>query len=199
VSMLQYADDTLCIGEATIENLWVLKATLRGFEMASGLKVNFWKSCVLGVNLSQEFLGMASDFLNCRIGRTPFKYLGLPVGASSRKLATWEPMLDSIRCRLNSWRNKFVSFGGRIILINAVLNAIPIFYLSYMKMPMTVWRELVKIQRKFLWGGVSNRVKTCWVKWEDVCRPKKEAGLGIRDLRLVNKSLLAKWRWKLLF
>jgi hypothetical protein len=127
--MLQYADDTLCIGEATIENLWVLKATLRGFEMASGLKVNFWKSCVLGVNLSQEFLGMASDFLNCRIGRTPFKYLGLPVGASSRKLAMWEPMLDSIRCRLNSWRNKFVNFGGRIILINAVLNAIPIFYL----------------------------------------------------------------------
>ncbi|KAK2416870.1 hypothetical protein QL285_039222 [Trifolium repens] len=64
---------------------------------------------------------------------------------------------------------------------------------------MTVWRELVKIQRKFLWGSVSNRVKTCWVKCEDVCRLKKEAGLGIRDLRLVNKSLLAKWRWKLLF
>jgi hypothetical protein len=198
VSLLQYADDTLFIGEATIENLWVLKAIHRGFEMASGLKVNFSKSCILGVNLSQEFLGMASDFLNCRVGRTPFKYLGLPVGASSRKLATWEPMLDSIRSRLNSWRNKFVSFGGRIILINAVLNAIPIFYLSYMKMPKTVWRELVKIQRKFLWGGLSNGVKTCWVKWEDVCRPKMEAGLGIRDLRIVNNSLLAKWRWKLL-
>ncbi|MCH99969.1 LINE-1 reverse transcriptase like, partial [Trifolium medium] len=38
VSLLQYADDTLCIGEATTENLWVLKAILRGFEMASGLK-----------------------------------------------------------------------------------------------------------------------------------------------------------------
>jgi hypothetical protein len=36
------------------------------------------------------------------------------------------------------------------------------------------------------------------VKWDDLCRPKEEAGLGIRDLRLVNKSLLAKWRWKLL-
>jgi hypothetical protein len=36
------------------------------------------------------------------------------------------------------------------------------------------------------------------VKWDDICKPKKEAGLGIRDLRLVNLSLLAKWRWKLL-
>ncbi|MCI66012.1 LINE-1 reverse transcriptase like, partial [Trifolium medium] len=35
VSILQYADDTLCIGEATVENLWGVKAVLRGFEMAS--------------------------------------------------------------------------------------------------------------------------------------------------------------------
>jgi hypothetical protein len=145
VSLLQYADDTLCIGEATVGNLWTLKAVLRGFEMSSGLKVNFSKSCVIGVNTSIEFLGMASEFLNCRIGRTPFKYLGLPVGASPRNMSTWEPMLDSVRGRLGSWRNKYVSLGGRIVLINAVLNAVPIFYLSYMKMPLKVWRELVKI------------------------------------------------------
>jgi hypothetical protein len=36
------------------------------------------------------------------------------------------------------------------------------------------------------------------VKWDNICKPKKEAGLGIRDLRLVNISLLSKWRWKLL-
>ncbi|MCI73363.1 putative non-LTR retroelement reverse transcriptase, partial [Trifolium medium] len=29
-------------------------------------------------------------------------------------------------------------------------------------------------------------------------KKKDVAGLGIRDLRLVNVSLLAKWRWKLL-
>jgi hypothetical protein len=67
-----------------------------------------------------------------------------------------------------------------------------------MKMPMKVWKEVVKIQRTFLWGGLSKRNKTCWVSWEDICKPKKEGGLGIRDLRLVNISLLAKWRWKLL-
>jgi hypothetical protein len=41
ISHLQYADDTLCIGEPSIDNLWSLKAILRGFELASGLKVNF--------------------------------------------------------------------------------------------------------------------------------------------------------------
>ncbi|GAU46639.1 hypothetical protein TSUD_246650 [Trifolium subterraneum] len=51
---------------------------------------------------------MASDFLNCRIGKTPFKYLGLPVGANSRKMSTWEPMLDTIRGRLSSWSCKYI-------------------------------------------------------------------------------------------
>jgi hypothetical protein len=65
-----------------------LKAILRGFEMASGLKVNFFKSCIVGVNISNDFLGMASNFLNCRIGCTPFKYLGLMVGGNPRSLST---------------------------------------------------------------------------------------------------------------
>ncbi|PNY10996.1 ribonuclease H [Trifolium pratense] len=146
VSILQYADDTLCIGEATVDNLWALKLMLRGFEMASGLKVNFWKSYFIGVNVSAKFIGMAADFLNCRVGRTPFKYLGFPVGANSRLLSTWEPMLGAIRGRLGSWRNKYISLGGRIVLINAVLNVIPIFYLSFMKMPTKVWKQLVSIQ-----------------------------------------------------
>ncbi|MCH93254.1 LINE-1 reverse transcriptase like, partial [Trifolium medium] len=64
VSHLQYADDTLCIGEATMENVWTLKALLRGFELASGLKVNFWKSCLIGVNVSPTFMTTACDFLN---------------------------------------------------------------------------------------------------------------------------------------
>jgi hypothetical protein len=198
ISILQYADDTLCIGEASVGNLWALKAMLRGFEMASGLRVNFFKSCIVGVNLSNDFLGMASNFLNCRIGCTPFKYLGLTVGGNPRSVTTWEPMLNTIRSRLGSWGNKFVSLGGRIVMINAVLSAIPIFYLSFLKMPVKVWREVVKIQRKFLWGGLADKNKTCWVKWGDICKPKKEGGLGVRDLRLLNISLLTKWRWKLL-
>jgi hypothetical protein len=156
VSILQYADDTLCIGEATVENLWALKAVLRGFEMASDLKINFCKSCLLGVNVGYEFLLMASDFLHCRIGHLPFTYLGLPVGANPRHC-----MLDAFKSRLGSWGNKYISLGGRIVLINAVLNALPIFFLSYLRMPAKVWREVVKIQRKFFWSGLSNKSRMC--------------------------------------
>jgi hypothetical protein len=127
------------------------------------------------------------------VGSTPFKYLGLPVGANPRKLSTWEPLLEVIRRKLRSWGNKYVSLGGRIVLINVVLSAIPIFYLSFFKLPVKVWKEIVRIQREFLWGGLSKRRKVCWVRWEDICRTKKEGGLGIRDICLVNQEY-AGWK-----
>jgi hypothetical protein len=51
----------------------------------------------------------------------------------------WEPLLDHVLSRLKAWGNRFISFGGRIVLLNAVMNVIPIFYLSFMKMPGKVW------------------------------------------------------------
>jgi hypothetical protein len=126
VSHFQYADDTVFIGEASMENLWSLKAILRSFELASGLKVNFYNSSIMGVNMSSEFLGVTERFLHCRIGSIPFIYLGLHVGANHRKEITWQPLLDTLVKRLRVWRNKYVSLGGRVVLLNSILNSIPI-------------------------------------------------------------------------
>ncbi|GAU29935.1 hypothetical protein TSUD_360500 [Trifolium subterraneum] len=82
VSHLQYADDTIFLGEASVENLWTLKTILCCFEMASGLKVNYVKSSVIGVNVSSDFLNLAERFLHCSVGSIPFTYLELPVGAN---------------------------------------------------------------------------------------------------------------------
>jgi hypothetical protein len=91
-----------------------------------------------------------------------------------------------------------VSLGGRVVLLNSVLSAIPIFYLSLFKMPVGVWKKLVRLQRRFLWGGAAGASKINWVRWMDVCRHKKEGGLGVKDLRIMNISLLSKWKWRLL-
>ena len=63
-----------------------------------------------------------------------------------------------------------------------------------MKMPTKVWKKIVRIQRKFLWGGFGGGQKICWIKWKSVCQPKSYGGLGVRDVRVDNLSLLAKWR-----
>lgn len=52
-----------------------MKAILRGFELVSGLKVNFSKSNLFGLNLDDPFLFVLPP------SRFPLiKFLGIPVG-----------------------------------------------------------------------------------------------------------------------
>lgn len=100
LSHLQYANVTLLIGKATSTNIWAFKEVLRNFELVSGLKVNFVKSCQFGMNVGAEFLQAASNFLYYKMGQLPFTYLGLPIGANRRRVSTWQPVVESLRKRL---------------------------------------------------------------------------------------------------
>ncbi|MCH92675.1 LINE-1 reverse transcriptase like, partial [Trifolium medium] len=112
VSHLQYADDTIFLGEASVENPWTLKTIIRCFELASGLKVNFAKSNVIGVNVSADFLNLAERILHCSVGSIPFTYLGLPVGANPRKEGNWKPLLVSLSRKLGDRRIALVSWDN---------------------------------------------------------------------------------------
>ncbi|KAL3647239.1 hypothetical protein CASFOL_008207 [Castilleja foliolosa] len=82
---------------------------------------------------------------------------------------------------------------------NAVLNAIPTYYLSIHRLPGGVCRKLRSKIRNFLWGGSSGGGrKISWVSWEKMCLEKDNGGLGIIELDSFNKALLCKWGWRIL-
>ncbi|GKV43653.1 hypothetical protein SLEP1_g50917 [Rubroshorea leprosula] len=195
---LQYADDSIFFCEANEQNVMVLKSILRCFEMIFGLKVNFFKSSLIGLNVEKVNLEAYAEKLNCAIGKVPFKYLGLLIGSNPRRLSTWAPVIDIMKKRLSNWKRDSLSFGGRIILLNYVLSSILMYYFSTLKAPKQVTLLLTKLQRNFLWGGGENSRKTTWVKWETICNRKLEGGLGVKDLQKFNLALLGKWRWRFL-
>lgn len=120
----------------------------------------------------------------------PFKYLGIPIGANHRRKCTWDPMLAIVRRRLVSWNHKNLSLDGRIVLLQSVLTALPIYLLSFFLAPKGIILSLESLLKQFLWGGKERVRKICWVAWDDVCRHKEEGGLGIGDLRVFNLVLL---------
>ncbi|MCI29939.1 RNA-directed DNA polymerase (Reverse transcriptase), partial [Trifolium medium] len=80
VSHLQFADDTLLLGVKSWANVRALRGVLVLFEAVSGLKVNFHKSMLVGVNVAESWLSEAAAVLGCSVGNVPFMYLGLPIG-----------------------------------------------------------------------------------------------------------------------
>lgn len=79
ITHLKYEYDTITLDDAIIDNIWTIKAILRGFELASGLFMNFSKSSLTGVNSDHNFLDLACEFLHCRKEYLSFKYLELPI------------------------------------------------------------------------------------------------------------------------
>jgi hypothetical protein len=114
VSHLQFADDTLILGTKSWANEHSLRAVLTLFADMSGLKVNFNKSMLDGINIAESRLTEAASILNCKVGKVPFLYLGLSIGGDPRRLAFWNPVLNSIKSRLAGWQSRFISFGGSI-------------------------------------------------------------------------------------
>jgi hypothetical protein len=71
------------------------------FEDMSGLKVNYHKSMLVGINVDESWLSEAASVLSCKIGKFPFVYLGLPIGGDVRRLIFWESVIDQIKSRLS--------------------------------------------------------------------------------------------------
>ena len=181
-----------------MQNVRVIKTILRGFELASGLKINFAKSYFGVVGKSDQWSREAAEFLNCRIFSLPFTYLGIPIEANPRRGELWDLVIRKCERKLARWKQRHLSFGRRVTLIQSTLSSIPIYFFSFFRLPGKVADKLIRIQRSFLWGGGLEHRKIPWVKWKTVCLPKEKGGLGIKDIRAFNKALLGKWRWEML-
>jgi len=67
VSHLQFADDTLILGEKSWANIRAMRAVLILFKELSSLKVNFAKSLLVRVNVPGSWLVEAAMVLNCKV------------------------------------------------------------------------------------------------------------------------------------
>lgn len=59
-------------------------------------------------------------------------------------------------------------------------------------------KRLINVKANSYRVAPMNRKKIHKVRWELVCNPKHEGGLGIRQMRPLNNALLAKKTWKVL-
>jgi len=152
VSHLQFVDDTLLLGHKSWANVRALRGTLVIFKSMSGLKVNFNKSLLVGINISDSWLNEAASVLGCKVGKVPFIYLGLPIGGNPQRLSFWDPIMHRIKSRLSGWNSWFLSFGGRLILLKSVLTSLSVYAFSFFKAPSGIISYIESLLNNFFFG-----------------------------------------------
>jgi len=153
VSHLQFADDTLILGGKSWANVRAMRDVLHLFAALSGLNVNFHKNVLVGVNVNMSWLLEAAMVLNCKVSTLPIMYLGLLVGGDSRRLNFWDPTVNHIKSRLSRWKSRYLSFGGRLVLLKSVLTSLPVYALSFFKAPSGIISSIESLLIRFLLFG----------------------------------------------
>lgn len=94
-------DDTLIVMEASAPQLFFLKGVLQAFSDSTGLRINFSKSMMVPINLSNEKLLHLPRTFGCQTGTFPFKYLGFPLGLTRPRVDDFLPFISKCKRRLS--------------------------------------------------------------------------------------------------
>ncbi|XP_074266936.1 uncharacterized protein LOC141590229 [Silene latifolia] len=107
------------------------------------------------------------------------------------------PLLDRIRGKLSHWANSLLSYAGKITLINSVIFGLQNFWGSSVLLPKGVVKKIQKMCKDFLWGIDAGQRRFVFKSWDSFCLPRKEGGVGIKEILSWNKSQLLIWIRKL--
>ncbi|XP_010236635.1 uncharacterized protein LOC104584175 [Brachypodium distachyon] len=91
-----------------------------------------------------------------------------------------------------------VNRRGKEVLIKAVAQALPTYVMGVFKLPFSVCEDLTQMTRNYWWGAENGKQKTHWMAWDKMIRPKRQGGIGFRDMRIFNQTLLARQAWWLI-
>jgi hypothetical protein len=130
VEVLQYADDTILCMEDDVDTTQNMKMLLYIYEKMLGLKINFNKSEVVMVSSDDQKALCYSELMSCSTGQWRIKYLGVPVSGSRLYVKDWMYLDEKILKRLHGWKSASLSYGGKLILLNACLSSIPTYAMS---------------------------------------------------------------------
>lgn len=169
------------------------KWLLTCYEQLPGMKINYDKSDLLTLGLSEEETNCFARIFCCNIGSFPIKYLEVPLHHSRLRREDIQPIVDKLMNRIAGWKGRLLSNAAKLTLIQSCLASIPIYLLSIIKFPNWAIKSINSNMANFLWNDSEGKHKYHLANWQSLAQKKEFGGLGIPDIKTLNMCLLASW------
>jgi hypothetical protein len=152
---LFFVDDVLILTKADLIEWREIKNLILLFCKASGLQVNSTKTTTHFEGLSETELEpfrslLPYTFTSLHIG---FKYLGFHLRIGPQRATDWSWLLTKIKKKIGNWCYKWISLGGRDILLKSVLESQSIYWMAVEFIPRSIINQIRKMSFNFLWKG----------------------------------------------
>lgn len=123
---------------------------LQAFTLSTCLKVNYQKSCLVPINVNNNVATSLANTFRCVLVSFLFTYLGLPMGLTKLQVKDYAPLIYKIEMRFSA-SARFLSYEGRVQLVNSILSSLPTYYMCTLKLPIAVIEAIYKYRKNCLW------------------------------------------------
>lgn len=195
---LFFADDVLLFSKGDKASITHILDSLALFSKLSGLNPSMHKSTSYLINCDDDVVDWFDASYGVPRGELPVPFLGVPLISAELSINHCMPLIQKIVQRIESWTALLLSFAGRVQLIKAVLFAIQAYWTRHFMLPAAVHKKLQQIFTRFLWRGDHSKIGGAKISWVNVCKPRNEGGLGIKNLVEWNNTQLLMHFWKLI-
>ncbi|XP_026414361.1 uncharacterized protein LOC113310013 [Papaver somniferum] len=199
ITHLLFADDFFVFGKASITQVRHLLEVFNIFCSSSGQAINFQKS---GIYFPPKFhhkhCKLIANVLKVKRISKDDRYLGTPLFFHRAKTLNFDPLLEKTYARLRGWKSKLLSQAGSTILISSVTSAFPTFQMSFTEFPDKTLAKMDRLQRDFWWNKSDQKNRVYSKDWKSICIPKSQGGLGLRNPKKFNVSMLTRLTWRVI-
>lgn len=118
-------------------------------------------------NTRVEKRNQLCQLLNMEEADDDCTYLGFPNIMKRSKVATFGFLKDRVKKRAASWDGKWISQGGREVLVKSVLQSLPAYTMSVFLVPLEITRDIERAIARFWWNSKNNDHKGIhWMNWQ---------------------------------
>jgi len=131
----QFVDDRMLQGLLTVREARTIKQILNNFAMVVVTKVSLTKSKVFFFNTDIAIQCNIARIIGFQRDQLPSKYLVIPLTDIPLNKEIWEPIVNNLQDKILKWTCRSLDLARRLVLTQAVLQAIPIFMFSTLPAP----------------------------------------------------------------